>query len=155
MKFIHIISFLLVLTLNEANAQKVPRPGGGGEDIELLGEKETIPKIKTFFKIFHHQLKSCDPKRKVEMNFEDVFNYLFHRHMETLMKASHFNKKNSDYCHKENGNNIDCIMNEKLKDNLKELIASKYVENYFRTEKNLSKKEIKEKIDFLNHLVEK
>jgi hypothetical protein len=155
MKFIQAICFVIVLTFNQAHAQKVPRPGGGGDDSELIGEKESKPKIETFYNLFNHQLKSCDPKRKMEMNFENVFNYLFYRHMESIMKVGHLSRKIGDYCHKEKGNIIDCILNKNLKENLNELIASKYVENYYRFEKNLTKKEISDKIDFLKHLVEK
>jgi len=155
MNKMYIYFLLLFLTLQEAKSQKVPRPGGGGDHSDLIGEKETKSNVKSFFSTFKYQLKSCDPKRKMEMNFENVYNYLFHRHMETWMKDSHLSKKTGDYCHKESGEIIDCIMNEKMKASLKILIESKYVENYFKKEKDLPMREIREKIDFLNHLLEK
>gem|GEM_PF-3334269 len=147
--------FLLFLTFQEASAQRVPRPGGGGEDIEVNGEKYSKSEIDSFYKLFKLQLKKCDPKRKVKMDFDHVFHYLFERHIETIMKDKHLAKKPDDYCHKENGNIIDCLLSKRLKQSLKTLIDNNYVKNYLKKQKGLSKKEINERIEFLTHLTEK
>jgi hypothetical protein len=147
--------FLLFLTLQEASAQRVPRPGGGGEDIEVNGEKYTKSEFDSFYKLFKQQLKKCDPKRKVKMDFDHVFNYLFQKHIESIMKDKHLAKKPDDYCHKEKGEIIDCMLNKKLKQSLNILIKNNYVKDHLKKQKGLSKKEINERIEFLIHLTEK
>ncbi len=147
--------FLLFLTFQEASAQRVPRPGGGGEDIEVNGEKYSRPEIDSFYKIFKLQLKKCDPKRKVKMDFDHIYHYLFERHIESIMKNKHILKKTDDYCHKDKGERIDCILSKDMKQSLKVLIDTNYVKNHFKKQKGLSKKEINERIEFLTHLIEK
>jgi hypothetical protein len=147
--------FLLFLTLQEASAQRVPRPGGGGEDIEISGERNLKSEIDSFNKLFKQQLKKCDPKRKVKMDFDHVYHYLFERHIESIMKDKHILKRTDDYCHRDKGDQIDFILSKDMKKSLKTFIDNNYVKNYLKKQKGLSKKEINERIEFLTHLTEK
>jgi hypothetical protein len=96
---------MLIFTLSEASAQKIPRPGGGGEDIDIYGEKYSDPEVIHFYRLFNQQLKKCDPKRKVKMDFEHVFNYLFQLHIEIITRVKLFETKPRYSCFKEEKTN--------------------------------------------------
>lgn len=146
---------ILFFIIHDAWSQRVPRPGGGGEDIEVHGEKNTRSGLDSFYKIFKQQLTKCDPKKKIKIDFDHIYHYLFQKHFESMMKAKQLEKRPHEFCHSEKNDTIDCILNKKLKQSLESLIKNNYVEDHFKRQKDLSKREIQDRIDFLKHLTEK
>lgn len=89
------------------------------------------------------------------MDFDQIYHYLFQKHFESIMKLKHLKKKPNEFCPSENNDTIDCILNKKMKESLESLIEKNYVEDHFKRQKDLSKREIQDRIDFLKHLTEK
>ncbi len=146
----------IVSSLFVANtfAQKVPRPGGGGTKDYESSDHKVQAQLNTFYKSFKHRLKVCDPKRKVEMDFEKIFNYLLMRQMDSLIKKQPQFRPVSDDCSKDHAYTINCILDNNIRKELDSLIKNDIILIYYKYDRGFPQQEIVDRIEFLNHMLE-
>ncbi len=149
---VFIVSSLFVANIF---AQKVPRPGGGGTKDSKSIDHKVHAELKTFYKSFNHRLKVCDPKRKVEMDFEKIFNYLLMRQMDSLIKKKPQFRPVPDDCSKDHADTINCILDKNIRKELDSLIKNDVISIYYKNDRGFTQDEIQDRIEFLNHILEK
>jgi hypothetical protein len=136
-------------------AQKVPRPGGGGTKDYKSSDHKAQAELNIFYKSFKRRLKACDPKRKVEMDFEKIFNYLLMRQMDSLIKKQPKLKPVLDDCSKDSVYTINCILDNSIRKDLDSLIKNDVISVYYKNDRGFTQEEIQDRIEFLNLMLEK
>ena len=135
----------------KASAQTVTRPGGGGE-LDLHGS--TNEKLfKDFELAFRERIQKCDPKARRLQSFPDIYDYLYHNHVDRLMNThKDFQEQKMETCQNHKGQILDCLLSKKVKIEILQLSVDPSFEKYLRRDMNLTKKEARARIIFLQHL---
>jgi hypothetical protein len=143
-------SLAVYLLMNAVWAQKLPRPGGGGE--YHLGKVKSNINWEPLYKVFKTRLRKCYPDEKMKLNFENIYRFLQSKNLEAMLISKN-DYHNFDLKCKKNQSKLDCLLNSDLRNELKHIIRQEKFITYLREENNLTPQEIKETLNFLQNIV--
>lgn len=148
-----IFYFIIFMSLHSITfAQKVTRPGGGGE--KDTGRPQYFDSHKSFIYELNKRLEICDPHERSKKNFQEVYEYLFKKHLDEVLSSTNKTKPSLDNkCLKLNSKkDLECILTKEVLSSMREVIEDSHFPHYLKKDLKLKEEETEYRILFLTNL---
>ena len=148
-----IFYFIIFMGLSSFTfAQKVTRPGGGGE--KDTGRPQYFKSHKSFINEVNKRLEICAPHERTKKNFQEVYEYFYKKHVEEVLSSTNKTKPSLDNeCYKLNSKkDLECVLTKEVLSSMREVIEDSQFPHYLKKDLKLKEAEIEYQILFLRIL---